>query len=104
MEWYLSFFGHSISCGYVMRLPSAAARSAVHAVAFLGIAAIVPPRELIQITIKTLVVYKVVNAEHLPLEVRPCAFQPVDVAEVVTDVLAEAVVDSVVVEPALQPM
>ena len=75
--------------------------------AFLGVAPIVAPREFVQVAVNVLgadPTDPMVDTEHLPLEVRPCAFQPVDVAEVVTDVLAEAVVDSVVVEPALQPM
>ena len=42
------------------------------------------------------------NTEYLPLEVRPCAFQPVDVTEIVSDVLAETVVNGVVVEAAFQ--
>src|SRR6267378_1299242 len=42
------------------------------------------------------------DSEHLPLEMRPSAFQPVDVAEIVPDVLADAVVDRVMMEPALQ--
>lgn len=44
----------------------------------------------------------VVDTEHLPLEMRPRAFQPIDVAEIVSNVFAEAVVDGMVMKPPFQ--
>ena len=83
-----------------MRLPSAAARSAL--TRSPSFAPIVAPGEFVQVAVEMFDADKVVDPEHLPLEVRPCAFQPIDVAEVVADVLAKAVVDGVVAEPAFQ--
>lgn len=60
----------------------------VDPIALAGLAAIVAPRELVEIAVNVLGADPVVNAEHLPLEVRPCAFQAVDMAEIVTDVFA----------------
>ena len=74
----------------------------VDPIALAGLAAIVAPRELVEIAVNVLGADPVVNAEHLPLEVRPCAFQTVDVAEVVADVFADPMVDRVVVEPAFE--
>src|SRR6266404_3165463 len=74
----------------------------INTIAFLGVATIIAPREFVQITVKVLRADPMVDSEHLPLEVRPRALQPVDMAEVVADVFTEAVVDGVVVEPAFQ--
>ena len=74
----------------------------VDAIAFLGVAAIVAPCELVQVAVDMLGADPMLDTEHLPLEVRPRAFQPVDMAEVVADVLSEAVVDGMVMEPAFQ--
>jgi hypothetical protein len=74
----------------------------VDAIAFFELAPIVAPRELVQVTVEMFGADKVVDTEHLPLEVRPRAFQPVDVAEVVADILAKAVIDGVVMESAFQ--
>ena len=74
----------------------------VDPIALAGLAAIVAPRELVEIAVNVLGADPVVNAEHLPLEVRPCAFQAVDMAEIVTDVFADPMVDGVVVEPAFE--
>ena len=62
-------------------------------VPFLGLAAIVPPCELIKIAVNVLGANPVMDTEHLPLELRPRAFQAVDVAEVIPDVLPEGMVD-----------
>ena len=61
----------------------------VDPIAFLSIAAIVAPREFVEVAVNVLRADPMMDAEHLPLKVRPCTFQSVDVAEVVADVLAD---------------
>jgi hypothetical protein len=54
----------------------------IDAIAFFRLAAIVTPRKFVKVAIEMFGANKVVDAEHLPLEVRPRALQSVDVAEV----------------------
>jgi hypothetical protein len=75
----------------------------VDAIAFFEHAPIVAPRKLVKVAVEMFGANEVVDAEHLPFEVRPRAFQPVDVAEVVADILAETVIDGVVIEATFQP-
>ena len=58
----------------------------IDTITFLGITAIIAPRELVQIAVDVLGANPMVNTKDLPLEVRPCALQSVDVAEVDADV------------------
>ena len=74
----------------------------VDAITFLGVAPIIAPREFVKVAVEMFCANEMMDAEHLPLKVRPCAFQPVDVTEVVADVLAEAMVDRMVMEPTFQ--
>jgi len=87
-----------------VRDPLAICRSEklVDPIAFLVFTPVVAPREFVEVAIKVLRANPMVDTKHLPLEMRPCAFQPIDVAEVVADILAEAVVDGVMVEPPFQ--
>src|SRR6516225_9177884 len=62
----------------------------VDSIAFFRIAPVVAPREFVQVAVNVLRANPVVDTEDLPLKVRPRPFQPIDVAKVVADVLAEA--------------
>jgi hypothetical protein len=74
----------------------------VDPIAFLMLAAIVAPRELVKVAVKMLYADPVVDAEHLTLEVRPRTFEPVDVAKVPSNVFASTVIGGVMVKPAFQ--